>query len=44
MQWNQQCVLVTGGARGPGAATTRAIAREGASVVINYHRSEAPVR
>jgi 3-oxoacyl-[acyl-carrier protein] reductase len=37
---NEQWVLVTGGARGLGVAVTRALAREGAGVVINYHRSE----
>ena len=44
MQIHQQCVLVTGGARGLGAAIVRALAREGASVVINYRRSEAQAR
>ena len=36
----QQWVLVTGGARGLGQSITRALAREGAGVVINYHRSD----
>ena len=36
----EQWVLVTGGARGLGNAITRALAREGAGVVINYHRSD----
>lgn len=35
----EQWVLVTGGARGLGQCITRALAREGAGVVINYHRS-----
>lgn len=34
-----QVVLVTGGARGLGAAITRGFLREGARVVVNYHRS-----
>lgn len=33
--------LVTGGSRGIGAATVRALARAGAYVCINYHRAEA---
>lgn len=33
-------ILVTGGARGLGAAITRSLHRHGASVVINYHQSE----
>lgn len=41
MLLSEQWVLVTGGARGLGQAITRALAREGAGVVVNYHRSEA---
>ena len=44
MQLSEQWVLVTGGARGLGQAITRAVAREGAGVVINYHRSDAAPR
>ena len=40
MLLSEQWVLVTGGARGLGLAITRALAREGAGVVINYHRSD----
>ena len=40
MQIAEQWILVTGGARGLGQAITRALAREGAGVVINYHRSD----
>ena len=38
---NQQIVLVPGGARGLGEQISRAFLREGASVVINYHKSQA---
>ena len=44
MQLSEQWVLVTGGARGLGQAITRALAREGAGVVINYLGSEAAAR
>ena len=37
--FTQQVVLITGGARGLGAALTRAFLEQGARVVINYHRS-----
>ncbi|AWH92828.1 3-oxoacyl-ACP reductase [Dietzia lutea] len=37
---DEQVVLVTGGARGLGADISRAFSREGALVVVNYHRSE----
>lgn len=33
-------ILVTGGARGLGAAIARSLHRHGASVIINYHQSE----
>lgn len=39
MRINENIVLITGGARGLGEALTRAFTREGARVVINYHRS-----
>ncbi len=39
MQIADQIVLVTGGARGVGAAAVRAFAREGARVVINWRAS-----
>ena len=38
---DEQVVLVTGGARGLGADISRAFSREGALVVVNYHRSES---
>ncbi|WGS52438.1 3-oxoacyl-ACP reductase [Paraburkholderia sp. D15] len=40
MLLSEQWVLITGGARGLGASITRALVREGAGVVVNYHRSE----
>ena len=40
MQISEQWVLVTGGARGLGEHISRALAREGAGVVINYLRSD----
>ncbi|NDZ93667.1 3-oxoacyl-ACP reductase [Streptomyces sp. SID6673] len=36
---SEQIVLVTGGARGLGAAITKAFAAQGARLVINFHRS-----
>jgi 3-oxoacyl-[acyl-carrier protein] reductase len=44
MQLSEQIVLVTGGARGVGAAVIRAFAREGARVVINFRASEDAAR
>lgn len=44
MNISEQIVLVTGGARGVGAAVVRAFAREGARVVLNWRASEAPAR
>lgn len=41
MNISDQVVLVTGGARGVGAAAVRAFAREGARVVINWRASDA---
>jgi len=41
MKLVDQWVLVTGGARGLGEQIVRALVREGAGVVINYHHSEA---
>ncbi len=41
MNISDQVVLVTGGARGVGAAAVRTFAREGARVVINWRASEA---
>ena len=41
MQLNEQIVLVSGAGRGLGAAIARAFAGQGASVAINYRRSEA---
>lgn len=38
---NQQLVLITGGARGLGAALTRAFLAQGACVIINYLNSKA---
>jgi len=37
---SNQTVLVTGASRGLGAALARAFGREGARVVVNYHRSK----
>lgn len=33
-------ILITGGARGRGAAIARSLHRHGASVFVNYHQSE----
>ncbi len=44
MQISEQLVLVTGAGRGLGTHIARAFAAQGARVVINYQRSEAPAR
>jgi 3-oxoacyl-[acyl-carrier protein] reductase len=44
MLLSEQWVLVTGGARGLGAAITHALAREGAGVIVNYRQSEQAAR
>jgi 3-oxoacyl-[acyl-carrier protein] reductase len=36
MEWRNQVVVVTGGARGLGRATARLLARRGAAVCVNY--------
>ncbi|NMM88218.1 3-oxoacyl-ACP reductase [Rhodococcus sp. SRB_17] len=40
LELNEQIVLITGGARGLGAALSRAFAAQGARVIVNYHKSE----
>ncbi|MDV6271698.1 3-oxoacyl-ACP reductase [Rhodococcus globerulus] len=40
LELNEQVVLITGGARGLGAALSRAFAAQGAQVIVNYHKSE----
>ena len=44
MKLDEQIVLVTGGARGVGAAVIRAFAAQGARVVINFRASETAAR
>ena len=44
MRIENAIVLVTGGARGLGEHLSRAFAREGARVVVNYHSSEERAR
>lgn len=44
MNFDQKIVLVTGSGRGIGRAIALHFAREGADVVVNYHRNEAPAR
>ncbi|MBX7558003.1 SDR family NAD(P)-dependent oxidoreductase, partial [Streptomyces sp. tea 10] len=44
MRIENTIVLVTGGARGLGEHLSRAFAREGARVVVNYHSSEERAR
>jgi len=44
MQISEQLVLVTGAGRGLGTHIARTFAAQGARVVINYQRSEAPAR
>jgi 3-oxoacyl-[acyl-carrier protein] reductase len=41
---DDQTVVITGASRGLGAAIARAFGREGARVVVNYHRSEEQAR
>lgn len=44
MDLHNQVALVSGGSRGIGAAICRALASAGATVAVNYHRSEAAAR
>ncbi|MDO4918037.1 3-oxoacyl-ACP reductase [Kocuria sp.] len=44
MRIDNNIVLITGGARGLGEHLSRAFAREGARVVVNYHASEDRAR
>jgi NAD(P)-dependent dehydrogenase (short-subunit alcohol dehydrogenase family) len=42
MSWRDQVVLVTGGARGIGRATSRLLAKRGAAVCVNYAAHAEP--
>lgn len=44
LPFSEQRVLISGASRGLGAAIARSFVREGAAVVVNYHRSEGPAR
>lgn len=44
LPFRNRVALITGGARGIGAAIVRALSRAGADVVINYRKAEGPSR